>query len=46
VGENARGVRNVLGSGFSEKDKENDFQKLWKAFKNHISRFLAPKIVK
>jgi hypothetical protein len=28
AGENARGVRSVLGSGFSEKDKENDFQKL------------------
>jgi hypothetical protein len=25
AGENAQAVRSILGSGFSEKDKENDF---------------------
>jgi hypothetical protein len=37
AGENARGVRSILGSDFSEKDKENDFPEIVKSFqKSHL----------
>jgi hypothetical protein len=41
------GVHNVLYSGFSEKDKENDFSEIVKRVsKIHNLLILAPKMVK
>jgi hypothetical protein len=43
AGENAQGVRSVLGSGFSEKDKENDFPEIVKSFQKSYLKIFSSK---
>jgi hypothetical protein len=43
AGENARGVRSVLCSGFSEKDKENDFPEIVKSFQKSYLKISSSK---
>jgi hypothetical protein len=43
AGEKAQGMRSILGSGFSEKDKENDFPEIVKSFQKSYLKISSSK---